>query len=270
MHAYATGAENSYLSELLADAIGDMPAAGFEVHYQPIVRLADSAIVAVEAFPRWWCPHIGDIDPDVLVTLAERDGHMGALDAFVLDQACKHADALADVHSRAVDLHVNINAVRLGACSMEEAVARTLERYGLRPARLVLEITNLDAIIDVEIAAAALRRLRRRGVQIALDDFGTESDALARLLTLPIDMIKLNDVLTESGNEMGTKALRPSMLDLCRERDVVLIADGVQTVSHAGALAELGCQLGQGYLYGSPEPLERLLAHACVRPARGP
>ncbi|GAA4684687.1 putative bifunctional diguanylate cyclase/phosphodiesterase [Phytohabitans rumicis] len=254
------GNGDPHLPDLLADALaGDPGAAGFEVHYQPIVRFEDAATVAVEALARWSHPAVGAIDPDVFVRLAERSGLVAALDDFVLDRACADAAALTEAYGQAVDVHVNVSAGRLGRPELEAALDRVLAAHALRPGRLVLEITETSRITDLPAAAAAARRIRARGVRVALDDFGSGFNALAQLHALPVDVVKLDAALTDIDTEPDrTEALARSVLAICAELQITVVAEGVETLSRAGALARLGCRLGQGYLYGPPRPLAAL------------
>jgi len=265
----ADGGPNADLPHLLARALAGAPAAaGFEVYYQPIVRFSDGAIVAVEALARWTDPVAGPVDPDVFVTVAERTGLVAAIDDFVLDRACADAAALAHTYGRPIDMHVNVSAARLGQPGLEEAVARALERHAVRPSSLVVEITETRRIPDLPRAAEVAERLRRRGVRVALDDFGSGYNALAQLHSLPVDIVKLDSTLTDvdvSPERAG--ALCRSVLAICAELNIVVVAEGIETVARARALAALGCHLGQGYLFGQPGPVHRLTATIPTQPA---
>jgi diguanylate cyclase (GGDEF)-like protein len=257
----ADGGPHADLPHLLARALAGAPAAaGFEVFYQPIVRLTDGATVAVEALARWTDPVHGPIDPDVFVTVAERTGLVAAIDDFVLDRTCADAAALADTYGRPIDVHVNVSAARLGQPGLEEAIVRALERHTVRPSRLVVEITETRRIPDLPRAAAVAARLREYGIRIALDDFGSGYNALAQLHSLPVDIVKLDSTLTDmdiAPERAG--ALCRSVLAICAELDVLVVAEGIETPAQAQALASLGCPLGQGYLFGQPRPVHRLV-----------
>ena len=258
----ADGTVDVDLPRLLARALaGDPAAAGFEVHYQPIVRFSDGVTVAVEALARWTDPVAGAIDPDVFVTVAERTGLVASLDDFVLDRACADAKALADTYGRPVDVHVNVSAARLGRHGVEDAVARALQRHGVRPGRLVVEITETRRIPDLPLAAAVAARLRDSGVRVALDDFGSGFNALAQLHALPVDIVKLDSSLTDvdTAPEQAA-ALCRSVLTICAQLGITVVAEGVETAQRADALATLGCRLGQGYLFGQARPVHRLAA----------
>ena len=265
----ADGGPNADLPHLLARALAGSPAAaGFEVYYQPIVRLSDGAVVAVEALARWTDPVAGPVDPDVFVTVAERTGLVAAIDDFVLDRACADASALANTYGRPIDVHVNVSAARLGQHGLEEAVIRALERHDVRSSRLVVEITETRRIPDLPRAAEVAERLRRRGIRVALDDFGSGYNALAQLHSLPVDIVKLDSTLTDvdvAPERAG--ALCRSVLAICAELGIAVVAEGIETPARARALAGLGCHLGQGYLFGQPGPMHRLTATIPVQPA---
>ncbi|MBO3742393.1 putative bifunctional diguanylate cyclase/phosphodiesterase [Actinoplanes flavus] len=253
---------NADLPQLLAGALADggSPAeAGFEVHYQPIVRLGDSATVAVEALARWTDPVAGPVHPDVFVTMAERTGLVAAIDDFVLDRACADAAVLAERFGRPIDLHVNVSAGRIGQQGLEDAVAAALARHGVPAARLVIEITETLRIPDLPRAAAVVGRLRALGVRVALDDFGSGFNALAQLHAIPVDIVKLDSTLTDvSSTSDRSGALCRSVLSICAELGITVVAEGLETAERSAALEELGCPLGQGYLFGAPAPLAQL------------
>ena len=255
------GGPHADLPHLLARALaGDPAAAGFQVYYQPIVRFSDGATVAVEALARWSDPIVGPVDPDVFVTVAERTGLVAAIDDFVLDRACADASALANTYGRPIDVHVNVSAARLGQEGLEEAVFRALERHAVRPSRLVVEITETRRIPDMPRAIAVAARLRAHGIRVALDDFGSGYNALAQLHSLPVDIVKLDSTLTDVDvipERAG--ALCRSVLSICADLNIVVVAEGIETPGRAHALANLGCHLGQGYLFGQPVPVYRLI-----------
>jgi EAL domain-containing protein (putative c-di-GMP-specific phosphodiesterase class I) len=199
------------------------------------------------------------VHPDVFVTVAERTGLVGAIDDFVLDQACADAAALAAVYGRPIAVHVNVSAARLGQDGLEEAVHAALARHDVPAGRLIVEITETRRIPDLTRAAAVLDRLRSHGVRIALDDFGSGYNALAQLHSLPVDIVKLDSTLTDIEVAPGqAEAVCRSVLAICAELGVAVVAEGIETRARELALAGLGCPLGQGYLYGQPAPLARL------------
>jgi EAL domain-containing protein (putative c-di-GMP-specific phosphodiesterase class I) len=247
------------LYDLIAATLkGDDAEAGFEVHYQPIVRLEDNAIVALEALARWSHPLVGNISPRLFVGVAEALGLMGVIDDFVLDRACADADALAQQYGGPVDVHVNVSAPRLGQRELELSIARALARRHLAPGKLVVEITETARITNLGRAAAATRRIRARGVRIALDDFGAGFSSLGRLRNLSVDIVKLDRSATrvEADSEHSVALCRTLRL-LRKHVNIPIVAEGVETDWQPQVLARLGCHLGQGYLYGPAKPLSR-------------
>ncbi|NMO51334.1 EAL domain-containing protein [Actinoplanes sp. TBRC 11911] len=253
------GDSNADLPHLLAQALsggGDPRAAGFEVHYQPIVRLSDGQTTAVEALARWTSPVAGPVHPDVFVTVAERSGLVGAIDDFVLDQACADAGALAAGYGRPIDVHVNVSAARLGQDGLFEGISAALTRHGVPASRLVVEITETRRIPDLTGAAEVAGRLRSLGVRVALDDFGSGFNALVQLHSLPVDIVKLDAKLTDVDvAPERAAALCRSVLAICEDLNITVVAEGIETATRAAAMAEVGCPLGQGYLFGQPGPL---------------
>jgi len=215
----------SDLSQLLAAALTN--GRGLDVHYQPIVRLADGAVVAVEALARWTDPVIGPVPADLFITTAERVGLVGLVDDFVLDRACRDA-ASFDASWSDVVVHVNISAARLGHPDHEKSVLAG--------------------------AAETAARLTARGVLLALDDFGTGYNALAQLHALPVDVVKLDRSFVTAGTARSAAMCR-SIATICGQMGVKLIAEGIENAGQAAAMAALGCGYGQGHRYGRPAPL---------------
>ncbi|GAA2539093.1 EAL domain-containing protein [Winogradskya consettensis] len=262
------GGLNADLPHLLMRALAETPTDyGFAVHYQPIVSFADGGVVAVEALARWTDPVAGPVDPDVFVTVAERTGLVAAIDDFVLDRACADATALAETYGRPIDVHVNVSAARLGQQGLAEGIFDALARHGVPASRLVVEITETRRIPDLPRAVEVAETLRRQGIRIALDDFGSGFNALAQLHSLPVDIAKLDSSLTDVDvAPERAAALCRSVVRICGDLDIVVVAEGIETPARAQALAALGCDLGQGYLFGQPVPVHRLAALIPTQP----
>ncbi len=267
-NGYSDGLGDPDLPNVLAHALaGDPAEAGFDVYYQPIVRIDDGSVVAVEALARWSHPGVGSIEPRVFVAVAERAGLVGVLDDFVLNRACRDAAALLRGYGHPIDIHVNVCADRLGTAELEESVVGALSRHGMPADHLVLEITETSRIKDVVSAAAAGYRLRDRGIRLALDDFGAGFNALAELHALPVDVVKLDAAITAvEADGVRAAALCRSLLTICSGLRAVVVAEGVENAARAEALAALGCHLGQGYFYGPPATLPELTAQPPVPP----
>ena len=265
------------LATRLAEALrrGDI-----EVVYQPIVRLSDRSTVAVEALARWTDQERGPVPPEVFVAAAERTGLIDALDDQVLDRACRDMAAVRAHSGIPLAVHVNISATRLADPGLVAAVESALGRHDLPAASLVLEITETSMVPDVDAAMPILQVLRGRGIRLALDDFGTGYGTLASLHVLPIDVVKLDRTLAvPAGDPDRGTALRRSVVSISRTLGMLVVGEGIETADQAADLTRLGCDLGQGYFFGRPEPVTRLrltaphvpgpLTTAAARPANG-
>ncbi len=237
----------------LRDAEGGRPA-GFRLVYQHIVELPEGMPVAVEALARWTAPSGMQIPPETFVGAAEAAGLGAALDALVLDLAC------SDIASAGLDLdiHINVGAARLGSTGFDENVRRTLERHGITPNRLVVEITETVPIVDIPDAAAHIRRLNALGVRVALDDFGSGYNSLTYLHSLPVQIVKLDRSLVVGVDPARDLALYRSVIGLCADLGLQVIAEGIETAAQSHAVQVAGCHLAQGHLYGRPMPIEEL------------
>ncbi|UOX89113.1 bifunctional diguanylate cyclase/phosphodiesterase [Amycolatopsis sp. FBCC-B4732] len=237
----------------LRRADGGIPA-GFGLVFQPIVRLPDATPVAVEALARWTTRDGTSVSPETFVRAAEGAGMGAELDALVLDLACR------EITAAGVDLtvHVNVCASRLGAEALEQSVAASLARYGLPAERLIVEITETVPVPDLAAGAAAIRRLQALGVRVALDDFGAGYSSLTVLHALPVDQIKLDRALTTGIQPERDAALCRSLVALCRDLDVAVVAEGIETAEQAELVTRAGCPTAQGYRFGHPAPLSSL------------
>ncbi len=234
----------------LRKAKGGIPA-GFNLAYQPVVRLDDATPVAVEALARWTAPNGADIQPDAFVAAAEAAGLGAALDAMVLDLAC------SELESAGVDLtlHVNIGAARLGSLEFERQVRRTLERCSLTPSQLVLEITETVPVVDLADAAAQIARLNEMGIKVALDDFGAGYSSLTYLHALPVQIIKLDRGLAVGPEPNRIETLYRSVIRLCDSLGIDVIAEGIESTAQADTVFTAGCRLAQGHLFGRAAPI---------------
>ncbi|MCT7661077.1 putative bifunctional diguanylate cyclase/phosphodiesterase [Mycobacterium deserti] len=242
---------------VLRKADGGVPA-GFQLVYQPVVRVPDGAPQGVEALARWNAPNGIELPPETFVAAAEAAGLGATLDAMVLDLACE------EVKRAGIDLvlYVNIGGARLGNAGFEQQVLRTLTRHGIPPTQLVLEITETVPIVDLAGAAAQIERLNEFGVKVALDDFGTGYNSLMYLHALPVQIVKLDRSLAVGAERHRDVTLYRSVIGLCDALDLDVIAEGIETSAQAQTIAAAGCGLAQGHLYGTPAPIAELAISA--------
>jgi diguanylate cyclase (GGDEF)-like protein len=247
----------------LRAAQGGVPA-GFRLVYQPIVRLSDEVPLAVEALARWKAPDGTQVSPETFVRSAEGAGLGAELDALVLDMACREVSQL----DPALTVHVNVGASRLGTAILENSIRAAMARYRLSAGQLVVEITETVPILDLPAGAEAIRRLQALGVLVALDDFGAGYSSLTCLHALPVDLIKLDRALTTGVQPERDAALCRSLVGLCADLDLDVVAEGIETPEQAELISLAGCTVAQGYLFGRPAPLAELRLTPTPAPAR--
>ena len=226
------------------------------VVYQPIVDLTDGRRMGVEALARWRHPTMGEIPPAQFIPVAERAAMIAGIGDFVLDRACAEFAGLVD--SRDTYLSVNMSPLQLLDPSFAERVLGMLQRHGLHAEQLVLEVTE-NALADESYVVPALRRLRAAGLRIAIDDFGTGYSSLRYLHRLPADIIKIDrSYIKDVGSDERSGRLVETLWQLFSALGLVAVAEGVEDPAQARTLAEMGCPMAQGYLFGRPVRLEQL------------
>jgi diguanylate cyclase (GGDEF)-like protein len=240
------------------------------VHYQPIVALDSSAITGVEALLRWQHPTRGLIPPAEFIPLAEETGLIGRIGRWVLDQACRQVAAwqatLSDDHP--LELSVNLSPAELDAPDLVERVAGTLDATGLAPHLLVLELTEGVLARNTAATAVTLTRLKELGVRLAIDDFGTGFSSLGYLERFPIDILKIDrSFIAKLAHGPEATPLADAVIRLGQALHLETIAEGIETDHQLAALRDLGCRLGQGYLFARPSEPDRVRALLDQAPA---
>jgi diguanylate cyclase (GGDEF)-like protein len=226
----------------------------FRVVYQPIVRLPEAEVHAVEALVRWEHPRRGLVSPVEFVPVAEQNGLIVELGAWILHTACTQmAGWRAELGDRAPrKVSVNVSARQLARPGFAATVAATLDATGLPAECLTIEVTE-TAVFEGGQAVTTLHELRALGVRIALDDFGTGHSSLGLLQTVPVDTLKVDKSFVDRITEAGRHAvIAEALIQVSTGLGLAAVAEGVETAEQAAALYRLGYRLLQGYHYGRP------------------
>lgn len=220
---------------------------------QPKVDIRTGMVSGAEALIRWQHPVHGLTSPDEFIPLAEKTGLIRQITEWMLEQVCRQIAGWKRAGLEVVPISVNISPSWFTHRSLLEHIDSLLRRYQLNPEMLVLEVTESLLVRDVDQCIERMRELRQRGIAISLDDFGTGYSSLSYLKVMPLDEIKLDrSFITGIGEPGRDQALAASIVELARKLDLNVVAEGVETETQASVLANMGCHVHQGYLYGRP------------------
>ena len=237
------------------EILAALDAGEFVAHYQPIVAVGSGDIVAAEALVRWNHPRHGLLAPAAFIPAAEATGTIPGIDRAMLEQACREAAAWTeeDGYARDAAVHVNLSGEGLRTNELVGVVEDVLRRTGLAPRRLVLELTESVLIAEMPTAQPVLTALRSLGVRIALDDFGTGYSSLSCLRSLPVDILKVAKPFVDgAGRTPHDHALLAMIIELGSLFGVSVVAEGIERQDQLDALADLRCDMGQGFYLGRP------------------
>jgi EAL domain-containing protein (putative c-di-GMP-specific phosphodiesterase class I) len=258
--------------DLENDLRGALERLEFCLHYQPIIDLPTDELVGWEALVRWQHPERGLIPPIDFIPIAEETGLIVPLGQWVLEEACRQArlwQEQQDAHG--LTMSVNLSGRQFEQPSLVNDVQSALAMAGLDPNALKLEITESVVMQDVEVATATLDALAGLGVRVAIDDFGTGYSSLAYLKRFPIETLKIDRSFVNGiVDDPQDAAIVCSVIALADALNLTVTAEGIETPAQRTRLTELGCELGQGYLFGRPVEAEAATAVLALRRTRRP
>jgi EAL domain-containing protein (putative c-di-GMP-specific phosphodiesterase class I) len=228
------------------------------LHYQPIVRLSDRRLLGVEALVRWVRPGHGLVMPDAFIPVAEETRLITAIDSWVIEAACRQFVGWSWAPPDS-SIAVNLSACDLRSPDIVETVSGTLQRTGLSPNRLVLELTESTIVSGNASIAANLAWLQALGVRLAIDDFGTGYSSLSYLRQIPAQILKLDRSFVSGLDEDDAACtIVGAIVTMGHALGLEIIAEGVELPGQADHLRRLGCDAAQGYLFARPQPMEQL------------
>jgi diguanylate cyclase (GGDEF)-like protein len=223
------------------------------VAYQVQVTLADEALCGIEALLRWESPELGSVSPERFIPLAEEIGLIGELGELAFRLACNQLSEWDRVGFRVPRMSVNLSIHELEQGGLVERIGRVLDRTGIDPSRIELEVTESVLMSQTGDALAALNALREMGLRLAIDDFGTGYSSLAYLKRLPVQRLKIDrSFVKDLGRDLNDESIVRAIIGLGRSFGIAVLAEGVETRKQAAFLGREGCQEAQGYLFGRP------------------
>ncbi len=235
-----------------------------ECYFQPIMELWTNRICGFEALVRWIHPQQGLLSPVDFIPIAEETGLIVDLDAQILEQACrKTSEWNLACPDKPLTISVNVSARSLLNLSLTDRVADAIKTHRIQPTNLYLEITETALIDDIELATTCINRLESLGVRLAIDDFGTGYSSLRYLKNLQVGVLKIDRSFTDGLSvDHGDGVIVKAVIDMASALNMGVVAEGIETEHQLDLLKGLGCEYGQGYLFGRPlngADTERLL-----------
>lgn len=229
--------------------------AELSLHFQPIVNVATTRLVGFEALARWHSPELGDVPPDIFISVAERTELIGTITLVLLQKA------LAAASSWPEDMFLSFNL------SMRDLVSQVtilqivalIERSGIDPRRIIIEVTETALMQDYEQVQASLGTLRSMGLKVALDDFGAGQSSLSYVHQLSLDKIKIDrGFIRNIATQENSRNIVKTVIDLCRNLKFDCVVEGVETADQVEIVNRLGCSTMQGYFFSKPMPQDRI------------
>jgi diguanylate cyclase (GGDEF)-like protein len=227
----------------------------FHLVYLPVVRLEDRRIIGLEALLRWRNPERGEVPPSVFVPIAEETGMIVPMGWWVLERACEEMSRWVARFPSMAELSVSVNfsIKQLRQPDLLERVSGALERSGLPPDRLFLEVSERDLMEEPEWHEEVLGSLRQLGVQVQVDDFGTGPSSLTYLDRFKISTLKIDRSFVKTVDRPDEEAaIVQAIITLARQLGIRVVAEGVETHDQGHRLMSLHCDVGQGFLFGRP------------------
>ena len=234
----------------------------FELYYQPICALATSRVAGYEALIRWRHPTQGLMPPLDFLWLAEQTGQIREVGLWTLERACRDWPVLRQTTQADLPfVSVNMSPSQLTGDSFVDDVKSIIKRYEMPPTELKLELTETVIINNPEVALQLLMQLTELGSTLAIDDFGTGNSSLETLDRYPIGTLKIDRYFTSSMLASAqSKEIVNSSIQLAHTLGMDVVAEGIETDDVRNKLLELGCNYGQGWLFGRPAELKNILA----------
>lgn len=247
--------EHQLMVEELREALANDT---LDLHYQPVVRVADNVVVGCEALMRWEHPERGVISPEAFIPLAEESNLINQLGEWALLRACNDAARWP----ASVRVAVNVSAVQFASDQFMSVVSGALEQSGLDPARLELELTESVFLNDSDTTDGIFRQLKHHGVSLALDDFGTGFSSLSYLRSAPFDKIKVDRSFVDSCTQKDDNSVKiiAAIIGLAEALGMETTVEGVEAFDQLEVVCSKGAKYVQGWIYTKALPVDELLA----------
>jgi diguanylate cyclase (GGDEF)-like protein/PAS domain S-box-containing protein len=258
-----------HMESALRQAVEDQ---AFEVHYQPLIEVESGCIMGFEALARWRHPERGFVRPAEFIPIAEDTGLILPLGRTILMASCRQMVAWQREFGATAPgvICVNVSSRQFADVELSSHIESILQKTGMEPARLKLEITESAFLGDVLAAQFTLRRVQAMGIQWSLDDFGTGYSSLAYLHRLKVDTVKVDrSFVNRIGSEEGGSEMVRAIVALAHNLEMDVVAEGVESLHQLEHLRSLGCEMAQGFFFSKPVPAAEAGRLLSAQPWRG-
>lgn len=251
---FESGNDHSHIRQLsiIRDLREAVESDQLMLHYQPKIDAKSHKLIGVEALIRWIHPELGFMPPDEFIPIAERSGNISLITYWVLKKAIEQCKTWND-QGLHIKMSVNLSAIDLLDQALPETILNLLEQHQINPAQLVLEITESTVLRDTDLALQLLNQLKDAGINLSIDDYGTDFSSLAKLRELPVHELKIDKsfVMNMADNENDTVIVK-STIDLGHNMGLRITAEGVEDQATLDLLNKFGCDEIQGYFISKP------------------
>lgn len=227
-----------------------------QVFYQPKIDLESNTIAGMEALARWIHPTMGMVSPADFIPIAEETGMIVKIGEHILHEACRQTRRWLD-QGYNLKIAVNLSTIQLESDGILETIDNVLTDVGLEPKYLELEVTEGALVKDTDAALEILTQIRDRGIDIAIDDFGTGYSSLSYLKRFPVRTLKIDQSFVRNlPHDEGDIAITETIIAMAKSLGLKIVAEGIEDLSQGNFLRERHCELGQGFHYSKPLPVD--------------
>lgn len=243
-----------------ADLLEAIRAGQLEMHLQPVLDIRRKAIIGAEALARWSHPVRGPVSPAVFVPVAENSGMISQFTRWAINASLQHA-AEARAQGLALTISMNLSATAFAERGLVEQILGALRLWDAAPKDLVVEVTETAIVADLQRGAVQLKRLNAEGIRVSIDDFGVGNASVAYLKQFPATEMKIDQsFVTHMLGDLRSMQLVKAMIGFAHTMGMRVVAEGVEDTDTLQALADLNCNLAQGYGIGRPQPAAEFIA----------
>jgi len=236
------------------------------LHYQPQIDIATGRLVGVEALVRWQHPEDGLIPPLKFIPLAEKNGMIDSVGEWVAATACRQMASWIAQGYAVPRVSINVSPEQLRRTNLAALMRRLLGHYRLDATRVTIELTESALVENAERVQQMLRELKTLGVMLSIDDFGTGYSSLAYLRRFALDELKIDrSFVADIGTNLDDRAIAQTIVAMSQTLGFSVVAEGIETEEQLRVLRDIGCNVGQGYLFATPLPPDELVARYCMR-----